>query len=260
MAVSRLLNTLIDSLPIELHLPGYNYCGPGTKLLYRLARGDRGIDQLDEHCKEHDLAYHRSSILSDRHEADKILMKMSRKRITASDASLREKIAAHVVNKAMIAKIASGAGLKKKRKNVRPTIKTGSGVMKHFKKVVSLTKKHLLKLKPKCKKMAIDAAIAAAKEITSNLSETPKPPRIIPVPKTGGFLPLIPVFAGLSAVGSLAGGSAAIAKVIKDCKAAKEKFQELGHHDKLESLRIGRGLHLKPYKNGLGIYVTGSKN
>ena len=26
---SGLVNKLIDNLPIELHLPGYNYCGPG---------------------------------------------------------------------------------------------------------------------------------------------------------------------------------------------------------------------------------------
>lgn len=24
-----LVNKLIDKLPVELHLPGYNYCGPG---------------------------------------------------------------------------------------------------------------------------------------------------------------------------------------------------------------------------------------
>lgn len=26
---SGLVNKLIDKLPVELHLPGYNYCGPG---------------------------------------------------------------------------------------------------------------------------------------------------------------------------------------------------------------------------------------
>jgi hypothetical protein len=29
---SGFLNTLINKLPIELHIPGYNFCGPGTKL------------------------------------------------------------------------------------------------------------------------------------------------------------------------------------------------------------------------------------
>lgn len=36
-----LLNSLIDTLPIELHIPTYNYCGPGTKLNKRLRRKDK---------------------------------------------------------------------------------------------------------------------------------------------------------------------------------------------------------------------------
>lgn len=35
----------------------YNYCGPFTKLDERLARGDKGINELDEVCKQHDIAY-----------------------------------------------------------------------------------------------------------------------------------------------------------------------------------------------------------
>lgn len=51
-----LLNRTIDALPFELHIPGvYRFCGPGTKLEERLARKERGINQLDELCREHDL-------------------------------------------------------------------------------------------------------------------------------------------------------------------------------------------------------------
>jgi hypothetical protein len=39
----------------ELHLPGYNYCGPFTKLDKRLAKGDERINKLDAGCKEHDI-------------------------------------------------------------------------------------------------------------------------------------------------------------------------------------------------------------
>lgn len=35
----------------------YNYCGPFTRLDKRLARGDKGINELDELCKQHDIAY-----------------------------------------------------------------------------------------------------------------------------------------------------------------------------------------------------------
>ncbi|KAJ8964117.1 hypothetical protein NQ314_005113 [Rhamnusium bicolor] len=46
-----LLNTLINKLPVELHIPGYRFCGPGTKLQKRLDRGDQGNNLLDEACK-----------------------------------------------------------------------------------------------------------------------------------------------------------------------------------------------------------------
>ncbi|WP_221935836.1 hypothetical protein, partial [Klebsiella pneumoniae] len=60
--VGAVVNTAIDALPLELHLPGgYQYCGPGTKLKHRLARGDTGINKLDEACKEHDIAYSKYS-------------------------------------------------------------------------------------------------------------------------------------------------------------------------------------------------------
>lgn len=250
------LNWIINSLPFELHLPGYNYCGPGTKLTERIIRGDKGINPLDEYCKEHDIAYSKSSLLSDRGKADIKLMKMAKTRTSSPDANFGEKIAANVVNKAMLAKICSGAGLKKHKKH---GTNAGIGVSKHLKHVIAHTKKHLLKLKPKGKKLAIDLAIAAARELTSNSNV--KLPRVIPIPKTGGVLPLIPIFAGLSATGSLLGGAAAIAKVINDYKAAKQRLEELKRHNEhVKAVCIGKGLHLKPHKRGLGIYISNKKN
>lgn len=238
MLKDGLLNNLINNLPFELHLPGYNYCGPGTKLRQRLAQGDRGINPLDELCKHHDIAYSKSSDLKERHKADLVLLKMAKKRAIATDASFGEKVAADFVNKTMLAKVSSGAGFKKS-----------------FKKIVSHTKKHIKKLKPKCKKAALELAYAAAKELTSNTSL--KLPRIIPIPKSGGVLPLIPIFAGLSAAGSLAGGVAGITKAINDYRAAKKRLNELQRHNKkIEDLSIGKGLCLKPYKDGLGIYTS----
>ncbi|KAJ8979793.1 hypothetical protein NQ317_007703 [Molorchus minor] len=65
-----IVNTLINKLPFELHLPGgYQYCGPGTKLQKRLARGDPGINKLDKACKQHDIAYSQSDLAA-RHKAD----------------------------------------------------------------------------------------------------------------------------------------------------------------------------------------------
>lgn len=255
---STLLNWCINKLPIELHLPGYNYCGPGTRLHYRLDRGYKGVNLLDEYCKEHDIAYLKSS-LSERHKADINLMKMARMRISAPDAKLGEKLAAHIVNKAMLVKIKSGAGIKRTNKNKLKKASSGSRVKKHLKHIIAHTKQHLSKIKPVCKKIAIESAMAAARELAKDSSV--KIPRIIPIPKTGGFLPIIPIFAGLSAAGSLTGGAVAIAKIINEYKSARSQLEELKrHNEKMEALCIGKGLHLKAHKDGYGILVSDKKN
>lgn len=42
----------------ELHLPGYEYCGPGTNFKKkRLTLGQPGINGLDSACREHDISY-----------------------------------------------------------------------------------------------------------------------------------------------------------------------------------------------------------
>nr|DAC81455.1 TPA_asm: PLA2X [Spodoptera moth adintovirus 2] len=253
---SSLLNWLINNIPFELHLPGYNYCGPGTKLIKRLTQGDNGINKLDEYCKDHDIAYHKSSNLKDRHKADLILLKMARERAVASDANIGEKLAARLVSKAMLAKIKTGSGLNKKHS---PKIIPGKGLKSKLKSVITKAKRHIKKLKPKTKKMAIELAIAATRELADDSSI--KLPRIIPIPKTGGVLPLIPIFAGLSAAGALAGGAAGIAKTINEFKMAKKLYEESKrHNEKMEALCIGKGLHLKPHKGGLGIFVSKEKN
>lgn len=86
------------------------------------------------------------------------------------------------------------------------------------------------------------------------------PTGVIPIPKTGGFLPLlIPLFAGLSALGALGGGAAGIAKAVNDSKAAQQKLEEERRHNQtMESIAVGKsgsGLYLKPYKDGYGLYL-----
>lgn len=150
---------------------------------------------------------------------------------------------------------------KNKIKSKKGKNKTGSGMKKTFKNIVSITKGHLKKFKPKCKKAAIELAIAVAKELTSDTGTSVSVPRVIPVPKVGGFLPLIPIFAGLSAAGGIAGGAAGIAKAVNAIKSAKQRFQELKRHNqKMEELCIGNGICLKQHKDGLGIYRTNKKN
>ena len=127
-----LLNHAINALPIEFHIPGYQFCGPGTRLEKRLARGDRGINPLDAACREHDIAYSRSNNLAERHAADKILAKRAQTRIIARDSTLGERAAATAVWTAMKAKTKFGMGLKTKKtkkktvkKRILPAAKRG---------------------------------------------------------------------------------------------------------------------------------------
>ncbi|MDT3824640.1 hypothetical protein RPN13_02385, partial [Staphylococcus aureus] len=70
-------------------MPGYQYCGPGTKLSERLARGDPGINPLDAACKEHDIAYSKNrEDVAARNVADKVLAEKAWQRVFNKSASL----------------------------------------------------------------------------------------------------------------------------------------------------------------------------
>lgn len=134
-----IVNTAIDALPVELHLPGgYRYCGPGTKLKERLARGDVGINQLDDACKEHDIAYSNYSDTARRSLADRVLAEKAWQRVKSSDASIGEKAAALAVTAAMKTKRAVGGGSgrnKTLRRRKRAYRKKATGGGRNKKKV-----------------------------------------------------------------------------------------------------------------------------
>ena len=248
----NIVNSLIDKLPVELHLPGYNYCGPGTRLEQRLARNDQGINPLDSACKQHDITYAIHKGLEERQRADKVLERAAWQRVKASDSKLGERAAALTVASTM----------KIKRK-------LGMGCKEAFRKAIVGPAKHAIKrLRKKIGKgcltegvrMALNAAKVAVKKAGG--CRNVRTPRIIPLSTVGGLLPLIPIFAGLSAVGSLIGGAAGITKALREWKVAKSKLEEAQRHNKaMEEIKLktGRGLYLKPYRQGLGLYLQ-SKN
>lgn len=237
-----LVNSIINNLPFELHLPGYNYCGPGTKLQKRLLRGDRGVNKLDEACMHHDIAYQNHTDLDNRHKADIQLINMAKKRLTSKDASKGEKLSSWLVSKVMKAKLKSGTGIKS------------------FNTFVSKIRSKIKKLKSKDSKTLINAAYSAARKLFPCIANI-RVPRVIPIPKTGGVLPLIPIFAGLSALGTLAGGAAGISKTVNDYKAAQKSLQETERHNKtMEALALGKGLYIKSHKNGKGLFIKSPKN
>lgn len=280
-----LLNTLINKLPFEMHVPTYQFCGPGTKLDKRLKRNDPGINELDRACKEHDIAYANNKNTAERNQADKILARKAWERVKASDAGFGEKAVALGISGIMKAKSKLGMGFKKKaksskkkkKKNMR---KSGSGVKRKpaklstsipqiYKNIVENVKSEIKNKKPQNLSRATELAIEAAKVAVKKHKISKKNikkglPRIIPVPKIGGALPLIPIFAGLSALGALMGGSASVANAVTSANNAKKKFKEAQRHNQtMEAIAIGKsgektgaGLYIMPYKKGLGLYLS----
>jgi len=108
---SGVFNSLLNSkfMP-EMHLPGYNYCGPFTKLDKRLAQGDKGINKLDEGCKKHDIFYRDHKEVQVRNLADKELEDIADEILFNSDSSLKERHDALIVKAGMKTKRYFGMG------------------------------------------------------------------------------------------------------------------------------------------------------
>lgn len=66
----------------------------------------------------------------------------------------------------------------------------------------------------------------------------------------------VPVFAGLSALGSIVGSTAGVVKAINDYKNGQKLMEENKRHNhKMEAITIGKGYYLQPYKRGKGYFL-----
>src|SRR5436190_7897540 len=236
----------------------YRYCGPGTKLQERLARKESGINPLDEACKEHDIAYHQHKDLHTRHQADRVLASKAWERFKTKDTPLGEKTAAYLVTSAMNAKVKMGSGRRKRRSYKRHVSKargkglTFASIVKHARNAVRKNSHR------KSLHHAAMSALKAARDYRKGKTVQNKA-RMLPLPKTGGVLPLVPIFSALSALGSLAGGVTGVAKAISETRDARRRLAETQRHNKAMediALKHGKGLYIKPYKKGLGLYMT----
>lgn len=238
-----LLNKAINKLPIELHIPGYKFCGPGTKLTERIARGDIPKNQLDQACREHDLSYNKSESLDDRHKADEILKQKAWLRVKSKDASVGERLAALGVAGVMKGKLSLGMGNRRRKHN--------------FKAFANSIQRELKKLKVNNTQGVIGAALNIAKKLYKRKKGKIPIPRVISL-KKGGFLPLlIPIFAALSALGAVGGAAANIASAVNKAKEGQKNFEEAQRHNKsMEAIAIGKGVFLGPYRKGCGIYLA----
>lgn len=272
-----LIDKIIDKIPVELHVPKYQFCGPGTKLKKRLARGDQGINPLDSACKEHDISYSNHSDTTNRSVADKKLQKEAFKRFLSKDASIGERATALGVAAAMkIKRTLTGKGLKccvkkkkgltkkKKVKGKRSKKKVSKKPLRKktvsFNSVVKNVNKAIKKSKPGNIETAIKLAVATVKNTSKG--KHVKAPRTIKVPHySGGVLPLVPIFAGLSALGSIVGSSVSIANAIDRAKKAQMELEESKRHnhvieDVVISSKAGRGFYLHSGKHGKGFYLS----
>ena len=86
----------------EFHLPGYNFCGPGTRLDQRIARGDKPINELDGCCMVHDIVYSSTKDSSKRVAADRKLRNCALKIMANPLTSPSLRAEASIVSLAML--------------------------------------------------------------------------------------------------------------------------------------------------------------
>jgi hypothetical protein len=129
----------------------YNFLGPGTRIDLRSERGDRGINDLDEAGRKHDLAYFNNAILFKKNKITKHDFLGNIKKSDSEfkeearrsrDAPLMGKIASNLIGTKEIAEslflptsVFSGAGLKK-------IVKKEQSPLENLQKLVNNSKKN----------------------------------------------------------------------------------------------------------------------
>lgn len=224
----------------------------------RLARGDKGINGLDEFCKDHDIAYSKHKDSSERYKADQKLKEGAISRMFSKDASLGERAASLLVSTAMKAKTGLskfGMGMahskrQKKAKKPKKTAKRKCSKKIAFSALVKDAKNGIKKAKAQTVGAAIVAALRSAKK--SRKGKTVTMPRVIKVPSfSGGVLPILPILAGVSAAGNIYSTVSSIVKTLRNIRSGKENI----HHSQGGEQKVGSGLYLGVQKRGIGMYL-----
>lgn len=98
----------INNLPGPIHIPNYNYCGPGTEQSPEKFKHVWGINPLDEACKYHDLEYIHNKSIEARNIADLDLARRAWEQSNAPDATPSERRYAKMIATIMWWKSKSG--------------------------------------------------------------------------------------------------------------------------------------------------------
>ena len=91
----------------ELHLPGHNFTGPGTRLVERLEGGgpqSRPVNAVDELSLDHDIYYHLAESQTDIARADLRYITGAMRIAVAPGSTVRERAEAVVVGTVIGAK------------------------------------------------------------------------------------------------------------------------------------------------------------
>ena len=114
-----LLNKAINNLPVEMHLPGHNFTGPGTKLNKRLnpdltpKKWSKPINRVDKAAYHHDLCYLKNNDTTTRNAVcDKNMLKELE---GIFKPSIREKMEHGLVSTLIGAKARFGMGVHEKK-------------------------------------------------------------------------------------------------------------------------------------------------
>ena len=113
-----LLNKFINNLPFEMHLPGHNFTGPGTKLNKGLnpdltpKKWSKPVNRVDKAAYHHDVCYLKNDDTATRNAVcDKNMLKELK---GIYNPTLRERFDKSIVRKLIGTKVKFGMGVKKK--------------------------------------------------------------------------------------------------------------------------------------------------
>ena len=109
-----LLKKAINNLPFEMHLPGHNFMGPGTKLKKRLnpdltlKKWSKPVNRVDKAAYHHDICYLKIEDTASKNAVcDKNLLKVLE---AIYNPSLRERLDKSIVSKHIGTKVKFGMG------------------------------------------------------------------------------------------------------------------------------------------------------
>ena len=119
-AGDSLLNKVINNLPVEMHLPGHNFTGPGTKLNKRLnldltpKKWSKPINRVDKAAYHHDLCYLKNNDTTTRNTVCNKTMLKELKGIY--NPTIRERMEKGLVSSLIGTKVRFGWGVGEKKK------------------------------------------------------------------------------------------------------------------------------------------------